>query len=90
MKFNIFRKKSVNEFLQISKENKGFNRVLGPISLMLLGIGFLVGAGIFILIGTVSAFFAGPAITVSFIFCTSTVLLTALCYTVFLQPWSPS
>lgn len=83
MKFNIFRKKSVNEFLEMSNGDKGLNRVLGPVSLMLLGIGFLIGAGIFILTGTASAFFAGPAITVSFIFCTATVLLAALCYTEF-------
>lgn len=83
MKFNLFRKKSVNEFLECSENGDKLNRVLGPFSLMLLGIGFLIGAGIFILTGTASAFFAGPAITISFIFCTATVLLAALCYTEF-------
>ena len=83
MKFNLFRKKSVNEFLENSEDGKKLNRVLGPFSLMFLGIGFLIGAGIFILTGTASAFFAGPAITLSFIFCTATVLLAALCYTEF-------
>lgn len=83
MKFNLFRKKSVNEFLESSENGDKLNRVLGPFSLMFLGIGFLIGAGIFILTGTASAFFAGPAITISFIFCTATVLLAALCYTEF-------
>lgn len=83
MKSKIFRKKSVQEYLDISDEKKGLKRVLGPFSLMLLGIGFLIGAGIFILTGTASAYFAGPAVILSFILCTATVLLTALCYTEF-------
>jgi len=83
MKFKIFRKKSVDEYLEMDKKDDGLRRLLGPMSLMLLGIGFLIGAGIFILTGTASANFAGPAITFSFIFCTATVLLTALCYTEF-------
>ncbi|MDD3985944.1 MAG: amino acid permease [Methanobacterium sp.] len=67
----------------MDKKDDVLRRLLGPMSLMLLGIGFLIGAGIFILTGTASANFAGPAITFSFIFCTATVLLTALCYTEF-------
>jgi len=55
-------------------------RVLGPIDLMLIGIGVIVGAGIFVVTGTAAALYAGPAITVSFLLAGLACALSAMCY----------
>ncbi len=58
-------------------------RVLGPMNLVTLGIGAIIGAGIFVLTGTVAANFAGPAIVLSFIFAGVGCLFAGLCYAEF-------
>ena len=45
----------------------GLKRALGPVNLITLGIGAIIGAGIFVLTGTAAAQFAGPAIVLSFV-----------------------
>lgn len=45
----------------------GLRRVLGPFDLTLLGIGAIIGAGIFVLTGIAAATHAGPAIVVSYV-----------------------
>jgi APA family basic amino acid/polyamine antiporter len=42
-------------------------RVLGPVNLVALGVGMIIGAGIFVLTGAAAAQFAGPAIILSFV-----------------------
>ncbi len=83
MKRKIFRKKSIDELLEVSSGEKGLNRVLGPIGLLMMGIGVIIGAGIFILTGIASAFYAGPAIVISFIISGIACMFTALCYAEF-------
>ena len=46
--------------------NKTLKRVLGPWSLIALGVGVIIGAGLFSITGTVAAGYTGPAITLSF------------------------
>ncbi|HEV3253423.1 MAG TPA: amino acid permease [Candidatus Acidoferrales bacterium] len=58
-------------------------RVLGPVNLVTLGIGAIIGAGIFVLTGTVSAQFTGPAIVLSFILAGFGCLFAGLCYAEF-------
>ena len=58
-------------------------RVLGPVNLVTLGIGAIIGAGIFVLTGTVAANFAGPAIVLSFILAATGCLFAGLCYAEF-------
>ena len=58
-------------------------RVLGPLNLVTLGIGAIIGAGIFVLTGTVAANFAGPAIVLSFIFAGIGCFFAGLCYAEF-------
>jgi APA family basic amino acid/polyamine antiporter len=58
-------------------------RVLGPVNLVTLGIGAIIGAGIFVLTGTVAASFAGPAIVLSFIFAGVGCVFAGLCYAEF-------
>jgi len=61
----------------------GLRRVLGPVNLVTLGIGAIIGAGIFVLTGTVAATFTGPAIVLSFILAGSGCLFAGLCYAEF-------
>jgi APA family basic amino acid/polyamine antiporter len=58
----------------------GLRRVLGPINLVTLGIGAIIGAGIFVLTGTVAANFTGPAIILSFILAGIGCVFAGLCY----------
>ncbi len=83
MKRKIFRKKSIDELMEVSSGEKGLNRVLGPIGLLMMGIGVIIGAGIFIVTGIASAFYAGPAIIISFLISGVACLFTALCYAEF-------
>ena len=75
----LFLKKSVS---QIQKEaaKSELKRSLGPINLMSLGIGAIIGAGIFVLTGQVAADYAGPAIMLSFVAAGIAVALAGLCY----------
>ena len=81
----LFIKKSI-EALQAEAEqsgNKSLKRVLGPISLMALGVGVIVGAGLFSITGTVAAGYTGPAITLSFIIAAIGCCFAGLCYAEF-------
>lgn len=75
----LFLKKSVT---QIQKEaaRSELKRTLGPINLMSLGIGAIIGAGIFVLTGQVAAANAGPAIMLSFVVAGIACGLAGLCY----------
>ncbi|WP_396592951.1 amino acid permease [Brevundimonas sp. R86498] len=75
----LFLKKSV---AQIQKEaaKSELKRTLGPINLMSLGIGAIIGAGIFVLTGQVAAAHAGPAIMLSFVVAGIACGLAGLCY----------
>jgi basic amino acid/polyamine antiporter, APA family len=61
----------------------GLRRALGPLNLVTLGIGAIIGAGIFVISGTVAANFAGPAIVLSFIFAGIGCVFAGLCYAEF-------
>lgn len=81
----LFIKKSI-EALQAEAEqsgNKSLKRVLGPISLIALGVGVIVGAGLFSITGTVAAGYTGPAITLSFIIAAIGCCFAGLCYAEF-------
>ena len=83
MSRKIFWKKSINQLLETSEGDKGLKRVLGTSGLLLMGVGAIIGAGIFILTGIASALYAGPGIILSFVIAGAACLLTALCYAEF-------
>lgn len=58
-------------------------RALGPVNLTTLGIGAIIGAGIFVLTGTAAAQFAGPAIVLSFVIAGIGCVFAGLCYAEF-------
>ena len=79
----IFWKKSISQLSEITEGDKGLKRVLGTPGLLLMGIGAIIGAGIFILTGVVSALYAGPGIILSFVISGIACLFAALCYAEF-------
>jgi APA family basic amino acid/polyamine antiporter len=84
MKSVLFATKSFEQLSQeASSESSGLKRVLGPWHLIFLGIGAIVGAGIFSITGLVAAQYAGPAITLSIVMAGLTCAFAALCYAEF-------
>jgi APA family basic amino acid/polyamine antiporter len=61
----------------------GLKRVLGPWHLIFLGVGAIVGAGIFVITGHAAAQYAGPAVTLSFVLAGVTCSFAGLCYAEF-------
>ena len=66
-----------------SEKEGGLRRVLGPWSLTAIGIGAIIGSGIFVMTGRVAAQDAGPAVLISFLFAGFGCALAALCYAEF-------
>src|SRR6185436_723603 len=75
----IFLRKSVGQ-IQAEHEHGELKRSLGAINLVLLGIGCIIGTGIFVLLGRASAQFAGPGIMISFVITGTLCAFVALCY----------
>jgi len=80
----IFRRKSTETLLaEAGPHSGGLKRALRAWDLTLLGIGAIVGAGIFVLTGVAAARYAGPAITLSFVISGFACAMAALCYAEF-------
>ena len=82
---SIFATKSVEQITaeQIGGAAGGLRRVLGPTQLVLLGVGAIIGTGIFVLTGQAAAANAGPAIVISMVIAGLASVLAALCYSEF-------
>ena len=76
---DIFVRKSVEQ-MHAEHEHGELKRSLGATNLVLLGIGCIIGTGIFVLTGRAAAQFAGPAIMISFIVTGTLCALVALSY----------
>jgi APA family basic amino acid/polyamine antiporter len=80
----LFLKKTLADLtIEAFEDKHGLKRELGPVSLVLLGIGVIVGAGIFVLTGHAAAQIAGPAIVLSFILAGVACAFAGLCYAEF-------
>jgi APA family basic amino acid/polyamine antiporter len=81
---NLLRKKSVSALLsQSDKKGGSLKKDLGPFDLTMLGIGAIIGTGIFVLTGVAAAEHAGPALILSFILSGLACVFAALCYSEF-------
>lgn len=78
----LFVKKSLRDLSEESNHHH-FKRVLGPFSLTALGIGAVIGAGIFVLTGLAAKEFAGPSLILSFVLSGLACIFVALCYAEF-------
>ncbi|MFN8665739.1 MAG: amino acid permease [Gemmatimonadaceae bacterium] len=82
----LFSKKSLELLMREADGSDGeptLKRSLGALNLTLLGIGAIIGAGIFVLTGTAAAQYAGPAIVLSFVLAGAGCLFAGLCYAEF-------
>ncbi|HXW72820.1 MAG TPA: amino acid permease [Methylocella sp.] len=79
----VFRKKSIEDLQSEAAQRGEFRRVLGLWQLTGIGLGGLVGAGIFVLTGVVAATQAGPAVSLSFVIAGIASAAAALCYAEF-------
>jgi basic amino acid/polyamine antiporter, APA family len=80
---NLFARRRVADLQAEALTDQRLKRVLGPINLISLGIGAIIGAGIFVLTGQAAAKFAGPAIVYSFILAGLACAFAGLCYAEF-------
>ena len=82
---NLLAKKPLNKILSETEESgeHSLKRALGALNLVTLGIGAIIGAGIFVITGQAAAQFAGPAIVISFILAGIACALAGLCYSEF-------
>ena len=80
---SLFRRKSVTDLQAEALTDQSLHRALGPVNLTALGVGAIIGTGIFVLTGTVAAQNAGPAVVLSFIFSGIASVFAALCYSEF-------
>ena len=81
----LFATKSLETLMRESGETGEhcLKRALGPINLVTLGIGAIIGAGIFVITGQAAAQFAGPAIVISFVLAGIACAFAGLCYAEF-------
>jgi APA family basic amino acid/polyamine antiporter len=80
---NLFRRKGITELQAEAESDHSLKRALGAVNLTALGIGAIIGTGIFVLTGTVAAQNAGPAVVLSFILAGIASVFAALCYSEF-------
>lgn len=80
---NLFITKPLSQLTSESKSDQGLKRALSATNLTTLGIGAIIGAGIFVLTGQAAAQYAGPAIVISFIISGFACLFAGLCYAEF-------
>ncbi|WP_370663629.1 amino acid transporter [Massilia agri] len=79
---SLFRTKNLDTMVAAAQKPGGLKKVLGPFDLVLMGIGAIIGTGIFVLTGT-GAVTAGPALTLSFVIAALACGFAALCYAEF-------
>ncbi|EHS56986.1 amino acid permease [Paenibacillus sp. Aloe-11] len=82
MSNGLFRKKSIEQLVAATRGEKALRRDLGAFDLTMLGIGAIIGTGIFVLTGT-GAVTAGPGLVISFVIAGLACLFAALAYAEF-------
>lgn len=83
MASQLFARKSLTRLLQEAEGEQRLRRVLGPVQLTALGVGAIIGTGIFVLTGVAAHDKAGPALMLSFTFAGFACIFAALCYAEF-------
>lgn len=81
---NIWIKKSISQLThEASNSEKGLKRTIGTLGLIALGIGAIIGAGLFTSTAEAIAYHAGPAVSISFLIAGTGCALAGLCYAEF-------
>lgn len=83
-RMSLFRTKSISQLqFEAADKSHGLRKTLTGTSLVMLGIGAIIGTGIFVLTGTVAANYAGPALVLSFLLSAAGCVFAGLCYAEF-------
>lgn len=80
---NLLRKKSIQRLVAESQSASGLKKALGALDLTMLGIGAIIGTGIFVLTGVAAAKYAGPGLVLSFVLSGLACAFAALVYAEF-------
>ncbi len=83
---NLFRKKSAESYIEegnFGDQSTKLKKTLGAMDLTILGVGAIIGTGIFVLTGVAAAENAGPGLVLSFVIAAIACVLAALCYSEF-------
>ena len=84
MSMRLFARKDLKSLLaETEGEHNALKRALGPFNLVTLGIGAIIGTGIFVLTGPAAALYAGPAVVLSFVVAAIAAAFAGLCYAEF-------
>src|SRR5688572_4051539 len=83
MSNQMFARKPLQVLLDEMKGDHRLKRVLGPVQLTALGVGAIIGAGIFVATGAAAHNTAGPALMISYVVAGITCVFAALCYAEF-------
>ncbi len=76
----LFATKSIDRLIEDAEAGEGLRRSLTALDLVMLGIGAIIGTGIFVLTGTAAARNAGPGVALSFICAGTASAFAGLCY----------
>src|SRR2546425_13357625 len=81
----LFATKSLDTLMKEAGDTgeHSLKRALGPVNLVTLGIGAVIGAGIFVLTGSAAALYAGPAIILSYVLAGTACGFAGFCYAEF-------
>jgi APA family basic amino acid/polyamine antiporter len=80
---DLFQTKPLDRILADSEDRNELKRTLGPVALIALGVGAVVGAGIFTITGVAAATHTGPGLIISFVLAAIGCSLAGLCYSEF-------
>jgi APA family basic amino acid/polyamine antiporter len=81
---NLWIRKPLDQLVQeTSDSDRSLKKTLGPINLIALGIGGIIGAGLFVRTAAAAAYNAGPAVTIGFIIAAIGCAFAGLCYAEF-------
>src|SRR3954463_7413488 len=83
LKEQLFARKSLRDLLAEAEGDNRLKRVLGPVTLTALGVGAIIGAGIFVATGDSAKDVAGPVLMLSYVVAGLTCIFAALCYAEF-------
>lgn len=83
MAFELKYRKDISQLQSDAAHSTDLKRTLGPMNLINLGIGAIIGAGLFSLTGIAAAEHAGPAVSLSFVLAALGCAFAGLCYAEF-------
>jgi len=83
LKQKAFTAANMDDFVEFSRTDNGLKRVLSLFDLVCMGVGCIIGAGVFVLTGEAAHEIAGPSIIVSYMIAGIAAFFAGICYAEF-------